>query len=70
MVIFGVWVAPGALETLQKGGGRSPPPFASVSGVPGAAQTPKMIGFQSFKILEFVYKAKVQPRLRASSAAQ
>ena len=25
-VILGVWVAPGALETLQKGGGRSPPP--------------------------------------------
>ncbi len=26
-VSFGVWVAPGALETLAKGGGLRPPPF-------------------------------------------
>ncbi len=25
--IFGVWVAPGAPETLAKGGGLRPPPF-------------------------------------------
>ncbi len=48
-VIVGVWVAPGALETLQEGGGRSTPPFARVSGAPGAAQTPKMADFQSLK---------------------
>ena len=26
-LIFGVWTAPGARETLPKGWGRSPPPF-------------------------------------------
>ena len=31
-VILGVWAAPGAPETLPKGGGRSPPPFARVFG--------------------------------------
>ncbi len=62
-VILGVWVAPGAWETLQKGGGRSPSPFARVSAAPGAAQTPKMIDCQSLnKILELFYPAKVQPR--------
>ncbi len=45
--IFGVWAAPGARETLQKGGGRSPPPFARVSGAPGAGQTPNMNDFES-----------------------
>ncbi len=43
--IFGVWVDPGALETLQKGGGRRPPPFARVSGAPRAAQTSKNVRF-------------------------
>ncbi len=46
-VIFGVWVAPGALGTLAKGGGRSPPPFGRGSGAPGATQTPKMTDFPS-----------------------
>ena len=70
-VILGVWMAPGALETLQKGGGRSPPPFARVSGAPGAAQTPKMTDFQSLKqILEFVHQAKVQPRTPSGPCRQ
>ncbi len=66
--ILGVWVAPGSWETLQKGGGRSPPPFARVSGAPGAAQTPKMTDFQS-QILEFFNQAKVQPHCCLSSVA-
>jgi hypothetical protein len=40
-VSFGVWAAPGAPETLPKGGGRSPPPFGRASRALGAAQTPK-----------------------------
>ncbi len=36
-----VW-APGARETLQKAGGRNPPPFWRVSKAPGAAKTPKI----------------------------
>ncbi len=45
--VWGILVAPGALETLQKGGGLCPPPFWRVSRAPGAAQTPKMTDFQS-----------------------
>ncbi len=45
-----VWAAPGAPETLPKGWGLLPPPVARVSGVAGAAQTPKMTGFRSFNI--------------------
>ncbi len=60
--IFGVWVAPGALETIQKRGGRSPPPFARVSGAPGAAQTPKMTDFQYLANSTFFNQATVQPR--------
>ena len=41
-----VWTAPRARETLQKGGARSPPPFARISGTPGAAQTSKMYNFR------------------------
>ncbi len=51
-VILGAWVAPGALETLQKGGGRSPPPFARVSGASGAAQTPKMTDLRPLNIFK------------------
>ena len=39
--VFGVWAAPGGFESIQKCGGRSPPPFWMVSKPPGAAQTPK-----------------------------
>ena len=46
-VILGVWAAPGAPETLPKGGGLRPPPFGRVSGAPGAAQTPKMADLRS-----------------------
>jgi hypothetical protein len=53
-VMFGVWPAPGSPETLQKGGGGRPPPFAWVSGAPGAAQAPKITDFQSFKKSRFV----------------
>ncbi len=45
--IFELLAAPGALETLAKGGGRSHPPFGRVSGAAGAAQPPKMIDLQS-----------------------
>ena len=43
--IFGVWPAPGARETLLKGGVLRPPPFKSVSRGPGAGQTPKIDHF-------------------------
>ncbi len=45
--MLGVWAAPGAPETLAKGGVRGPPPFGRASGAPGAAQTPKMTDFRS-----------------------
>ncbi len=45
-VILEIWAAPGAPDTLAKGGGRSPPPFGRVSGAPGAAQTPNMTDFR------------------------
>ncbi len=60
--IFGVWAALGALETLQKGGGLCPPPFARVSRAPGAAQTPKMTDFRSLNSSRTFDTAKVQPR--------
>ena len=47
--IWGVLAAPGGRETLQKGWGRSPPPFWKVSRPPGAAQTPKIDDFRSVK---------------------
>ncbi len=40
--ILGVETAPGAPETIQKGGGRRPLPFGMVLGAPGAVQTPKI----------------------------
>ena len=49
-IILGVWAAPGAPETLPKGGGLRPPPFARVPGAPGApraAQTPNVTDFRS-----------------------
>ncbi len=58
--MLGVLAAPGAPETLAKGGGRSPPPVGSVSGAPGATQTPKMIDFRPLNNLKF--PPKVQPR--------
>ncbi len=52
-VILGIWAAPGALEILPKGGGRSAPPFGRVFGAPGAAQTPKVTDLLSLiQILE------------------
>ncbi len=50
-VILGVWAAPGASETLPKGVGLRPPPFARVSGAPGAAQTPKMTDLRFLFVL-------------------
>ena len=50
-VILGVWAAPGARETIPKGGGLGPPPFGRVSRAPGAAQTNKMSDFRSLKKL-------------------
>ncbi len=45
-IILGVGATPRARETLQKCGGRSPPPFWRVSTQsPRAAQTPKTIDF-------------------------
>jgi hypothetical protein len=38
----GVWAAPGAPETIPKGGGLRPPPFGMVSEATGAAQTSKI----------------------------
>ena len=49
-VILGVWAAPGAPETLPKGGGLRPPPFARVAGAAGASQTPKMADFRSLRL--------------------
>ncbi len=43
--ISGVWKAPGAPETLPKGGARSPPPLGRVSGALRAVQTPNMDDF-------------------------
>ena len=43
---FGDLVGPGGCKTIQKRGGRSPPPFWMVLKHPGAAQTPKMTDFQ------------------------
>ncbi len=60
-VMFRVWAAPGAPETLANGGGRCPQPFARVSGAPGAAQTPKMIDFRPCFLFES--PPKVQPRI-------
>jgi hypothetical protein len=40
-VVLGVWAARGPLRPFQKMGGFAPP-FARVSGAPGASQTPKM----------------------------
>jgi hypothetical protein len=53
-VILTVWV-------LAKEGGRSPPPFGTISGAPGAAQTPKMTDFRPLTNLKF--PPKVQPRI-------
>ena len=61
-VILGVWAAPGAPETLPKGGGPRPPPFARVSGAPGAAQTPKMTNFRSLICLIKLYSHPVLVR--------
>ena len=36
-VLLGAWAAPGAAESLPKGGERSPPPFERLSGAPWAA---------------------------------
>ncbi len=56
-----VWAAPGAPETLAKGGGRSPPPSGMVSRAPGAAQIPKMTDLRSLKNGKLL--PKVQPPL-------
>ena len=42
-----VWEAPGAPETLQKGGGEAPRPNEIATEAPGAAQTPKMTDLRS-----------------------
>ncbi len=49
-VIFGVKAAPGAPETLPKGGVLHPPPFERVSRAPGAAQAPQNDRFLIFKM--------------------
>ena len=49
IIDFGGLGSPGGGETLQKGGGRGPPPFWRVSRPPGAAQTPKIDDFRSVK---------------------
>ena len=55
-------MAPGALETLQKGGGRGPPPFARVSGAPGAAQPPKISELRHLTNLKTVFASRIPPR--------
>ena len=60
MAILGVWDAPGAPETLQKGGGKAPRPSEMATEAPGAAQTPKMTDLRSLKNVKF--PPKVQPR--------
>ncbi len=44
--------------TLPKGGGLRPPPFARVSGAPGAAQTPKMTDFRPLQKLKIPSQRK------------
>ena len=44
-LIFGIWRAPGATETIPKGGGLRPPPLGTVFGAPGAVQTSKIDDF-------------------------
>ncbi len=62
-------MAPGALGTLQKGGGRRPPPFARVALAPGAAQTPKMTECQSLNKSKIFNQTKVHPRRKALGTA-
>ena len=47
--ILGVWAAPGGRETFQKDGGLRTPPFWTVLGPPGAAQTPEIDDLRSVK---------------------
>ncbi len=54
-VILGGWAALGIRDTIPLGGGLRPPPFARVSGAPGAAQTLKMIDFRPLYILYKFY---------------
>jgi hypothetical protein len=51
-----LWAAPGAPETIAKGGGRSPPPSGMVSRAPEAAQTPQMADLRSYKIEKYLPK--------------
>ncbi len=48
-VILGVWAAPGAPETLPKGGGLRPPPFARVSKGPRGRPDPQNDRFPTLK---------------------
>ncbi len=62
LVILGVSAAPGAWETLHKGGGLHPPTFLeSFRGSRGRSD-PKMTDFQSSKFPTMLDQAKVQPR--------
>jgi len=49
LVILGVWGAPGAPETLQKGGGVAPGPSEMATEAPEAAQSPKRTDLRPLK---------------------
>ncbi len=70
-------MAPGAPETLAKGRGRSPIPFARVSKAPGANQTSKITYFLSLKqkttkprcshVIDWAHKERLRPRTNDST---
>ena len=69
MVIFGFREAPGAPETLQKGGGEAPGPNEMATEAPGAAQTPKATDFRSLQNFRFSSKGAATHRLCRESLA-
>ncbi len=50
-VILGVWVAPGAPETLAKGGGRSPPPLFCLESTAAQVTCPGWLGSAATALL-------------------
>ena len=61
MVILGVWEAPGAPETVQKGGGEAPGPSERATEAPGTAQSPKRTDSRSLKNFKFPPKVQRSP---------
>jgi hypothetical protein len=57
-LILGDRAAPGALETLQKGGVLRPPPFGGVSKAHGVAQTPEIGDFRAAQKMRKIGKRR------------